>query len=80
MTAEPPPDLRSVLRRIDVPTLVVTGAQDRTIQPRWGRWVAANVPTGRFALIDDCGHVPHQERPTELAAVLRPVLDEVLTG
>ena len=80
MTAEPPPDLRSVLRRIDVPTLVVTGAQDRTIQPRWGRWVAANVPTGRFALIDDCGHVPHQERPTELAAVLRPFLDEVLTG
>jgi pimeloyl-ACP methyl ester carboxylesterase len=77
MTAEPPPDLRPVLRSIRVPTLVVTGAQDRTIAPRWGRWVAATVPGGRFALLPDCGHVPHQERPEELAAIVRPFLDEV---
>lgn len=80
MTAEPPPDLRGVLRRIDVPTLVVTGEQDRTIEPRWGRWVAANVPGGRFALLPDCGHVPHQERPAELAEALLPFLAEVLEG
>lgn len=80
MTAEPPPDLRPVLRRIDVPTLVVTGAQDRTIAPRWGRWVAASVPGGRFALLPDCGHVPHQERPEELAAIVRPFLGGALAG
>jgi pimeloyl-ACP methyl ester carboxylesterase len=80
MTAEPPPDLRPVLRSIRVPTLVVTGAQDRTIAPRWGRWVAATVPGGRFTLLPDCGHVPHQERPTELAAIVRPFLAEVLAG
>ncbi len=78
MTAEPPPDLRPVLRSIAVPTLVVTGAQDRTIAPRWGRWVAATVPGGRFTLLPDCGHVPHQERPDELAAIVRPFLAEVL--
>jgi len=78
MTAEPPPDLRPVLRSVRVPTLVVTGAQDRTIAPRWGRWVAAAVPGGRFQLLDDCGHVPHQERPTELAAIVRPFLAEAL--
>jgi pimeloyl-ACP methyl ester carboxylesterase len=78
MTAEGPPDLRSVLRSIRVPTLVVTGAQDRTIAPRWGRWVAATVPGGRFELLPDCGHVPHQERPEELARIVRPFLDEVL--
>jgi len=80
MTVEPPPDLRPVLRRIHVPTLVVTGAQDRTIAPRWGRWVADAVPDGRFALLPDCGHVPHQERPDELAALVRPFLAEVLGG
>jgi len=78
MTAEGPPDLRRVLRSIDVPTLVVTGAQDRTIAPRWGRWVAATVPGGRFELLPDCGHVPHQERPEELAHIVRPFLAEVL--
>ena len=78
MTAEPPPDLRRVLRSVQVPTLVVTGAQDRTIAPRWGRWVAATIPTGRFQLLPDCGHVPHQERPAELSAIVRPFLDEVL--
>jgi pimeloyl-ACP methyl ester carboxylesterase len=80
MTAEPPPDLRPVLRSVRVPTLVVTGAQDRTIAPRWGRWVAATVPGGRFTLLPDCGHVPHQERPVELAAIVRPFLAEVLSG
>ena len=78
MTAEQPPDLRRVLRSVRVPTLVVTGAQDRTISPRWGRWVAATVPGGRFTLLPDCGHVPHQERPQELAAIVRPFLDEAL--
>jgi pimeloyl-ACP methyl ester carboxylesterase len=78
MTAEPPPDLRRVLRSIRVPTLVVTGAQDRTISPRWGRWVAATVPGGRFTLLPDCGHVPHQERPSELATIMRPFLAEAL--
>jgi pimeloyl-ACP methyl ester carboxylesterase len=75
MTAEPPPDLRGVLRSVRVPALVVTGAQDRTIAPRWGRWVAGTIPGGRFHLLPDCGHVPHQERPAELAEVLRPFLD-----
>jgi pimeloyl-ACP methyl ester carboxylesterase len=80
MTAEPPPDMRPVLRSVRVPTLVVTGAQDRTIPPRWGRWVAASVPGARFSLLPDCGHVPHQERPEELAAIVRPFLAEVNGG
>jgi len=80
MTAERPPDLRRVLRSVTRPALVVTGAQDRTIAPRWGRWVAATMPTGRFALLPDAGHVPHQERPAELAAILQPFLAEVLSA
>jgi pimeloyl-ACP methyl ester carboxylesterase len=78
MTAEAPPDLRSVLRSIRVPALVVTGEHDRTIAPRWGRWVAATIPGGRFELLPDCGHVPHQERPDELARIVRPFLAEAL--
>jgi pimeloyl-ACP methyl ester carboxylesterase len=80
MTAERPPDLRHVLRAMEVPALVVTGAQDRTIRPRWGRWVAAAIPDGRFELLPDAGHVPHQERPDALAAILRPFLAEVDRG
>jgi len=79
MSAEGPPDLRPVLRSVAVPALVVTGAQDRTIAPRWGRWVAATMPTGRFELLPDCGHVPHQERPEELAGIIRPFLADVLS-
>jgi pimeloyl-ACP methyl ester carboxylesterase len=74
MTAEGPPDLRRVLRSVQVPALVVTGSHDRTIAPRWGRWVAASMPTGRFELLEDCGHVPHQERPVQLADIVRPFL------
>ncbi len=78
MTAERPPDLRAALRRIAAPALVVTGEDDRTIAPRWGRWVAEHIPGGRFALLPDAGHVPHQERPAQLVDVVRPFLAEAL--
>jgi pimeloyl-ACP methyl ester carboxylesterase len=78
MTAEAPPDLRAALRRIVAPTLVVTGERDRTIAPRWGRWVAGEVADGRFALLPDAGHVPHQERPAEVAELLHGFLADVL--
>jgi pimeloyl-ACP methyl ester carboxylesterase len=77
MTAERPPDLRHVLRAVHVPALVVTGEQDRTIRPHWGRWVAAAIPDGRFELLPESGHIPHQERPDTLARILRPFLAEL---
>jgi len=76
MTAEPPPDLRTLLRRIDVPTLVVAGASDPVIGPGWNRRTADAIPGARFHLLPDVGHTPHEERPDLLLPVLRRFLAE----
>jgi pimeloyl-ACP methyl ester carboxylesterase len=77
MTAEPPPDLRQALPRIEVPTLVVVGASDQVISPRWNRRTAAAIPGARLEVLADCGHTPHEECPERLMPVIRRFLDEV---
>lgn len=61
------PKLKGRLHRIDVPTLLLWGAQDRIVAPDYGRAYAAAIPGARFALIDKAGHFPHLERPAAFA-------------
>jgi pimeloyl-ACP methyl ester carboxylesterase len=61
------PKLKGRLHRIDVPTLLLWGAQDRIVTPAYGRAYAAAIPGARFAIIDAAGHFPHVEQPDEFA-------------
>lgn len=74
--AEPPPDLRSLLGRIDVPTVVVSGDRDRVISPTWNRRTAGAIPTGRYVELEDCGHTPQEECPEALVGVIRELLTD----
>ena len=54
------------LRALDVPTLVIHGADDTLIDPSGGRRTAELVPGARFLLVDDMGH----DRPRALWPLL----------
>ena len=61
-----PPDMESFTRRyseIDIPVLIVWGRQDRVVPVRLADRLAAAVPRAEVAILDDCGHIPHEERP-----------------
>lgn len=60
-------DLTPELRRIDVPTLVLHGADD-LVPPSVARDVATAIPNARFVVLDGCGHFAHAERPVEFRA------------
>ncbi|MCC5947786.1 MAG: alpha/beta fold hydrolase [Nitriliruptoraceae bacterium] len=77
VNAEPRPDLREVVRAIDVPTLVVTGDRDRVIAPRWNQRTAAAIDGARFEVLDNCGHTPQEECPDALVEVIRGFLTDV---
>jgi pimeloyl-ACP methyl ester carboxylesterase len=68
------PKLRARLRRIDVPTLVVWGASDRLVTPEYGRAYANAIPNARFQLIDQAGHYPYLEKPSEFLKRLEAFL------
>lgn len=64
------PQLRSWLRRIAVPTLVLWGASDGIVSPDYGRAYASLIPNARFELIENAGHHPEIEQPAEFVARL----------
>ena len=61
------PGLRHWLHRIDLPTLVLWGAQDGVVTTDYGRNYANAIPGAKFDVIDNAGHYPDIEQPQELA-------------
>jgi pimeloyl-ACP methyl ester carboxylesterase len=62
------PKLKQRLRRIDVPTLLVWGADDRFVAPgSYGAAYRALIPGARMDTIAGAGHFPHLERPDAFA-------------
>jgi pimeloyl-ACP methyl ester carboxylesterase len=64
------PKLRSRLRRITAPTLVVAGAQDGLVPPVYAETFAAEIPGARLEVIEGAAHWLPFEKPDELAALV----------
>jgi pimeloyl-ACP methyl ester carboxylesterase len=64
------PQLAKWLRRIDVPTLVIWGDDDRIIPPRYAEEFRRLIPGCVVDIVDRCGHLPHVERPDAFAAIV----------
>ena len=57
------PRLKRWLHRIDRPTLLLWGAEDRIVTPSYGEKWRQAIPDARLELIAGAGHFPHWERP-----------------
>ncbi len=68
-------NLAAAIRGIAIPTLIVWGKQDRIISPRLGKCLHDNIRGSRLVVIDDCGHIPHEERPQETWAAIEKFLE-----
>ena len=65
------------IRRVNVPMLVVRGADSDTILPRsWSRLQRIR-PDVRYASIVDAGHLFPLEKPAEVAELIR---QEIVAG
>ena len=65
------PDSRPVLARIDCPTLVLCGRDDRLTPVDRHTELAAGIAQSRLVVLDGCGHLPPLERPEETTRELR---------
>jgi pimeloyl-ACP methyl ester carboxylesterase len=63
------------LEALDVPTLVVQGADDRVVWRGSAEALAARIRGAKLALIPDCGHMPQIECPDRLWPVLEPFVN-----
>ena len=68
------PHLRKWLHRIDVPTLLVWGANDRIYPPDYATAYQRLIPGSKVAIIPDCGHLPQIEQGAAFVAALEGFL------
>lgn len=66
--------VQQALARVEAPTLVVWGRQDSWIPIADSERFAAAIAGARTEVVEDCGHMPQEERPRELLAILRRFL------
>lgn len=72
-------DVAEWLRALeDVPTLMVTGADDVVAPPRRAVAAAAELRRCHLKILPRCGHLPHEEAPKELLEALAPFVRERL--
>ncbi|MET4100959.1 pimeloyl-ACP methyl ester carboxylesterase [Roseovarius sp. MBR-78] len=71
-------DYQAVLRRCQVPALVLCGALDGLTPPKRHDFMAGLIPAARLCMIEGAGHLPVLERPEETTATLRDWLAQPL--
>lgn len=62
------PDLPKWLHRVQVPTLILWGDDDRLLPPEFGPAYRDLIPGAELRIIEACGHLPHVEKPDEFAS------------
>lgn len=68
-------DIYERVGKLGIPTLLFWGREDGTVPFEHSADLLKVIPHAQFAVIENCGHIPHYERPSEV----HPVLLEFLT-
>lgn len=58
------------------PTLVIWGRNDEILEVSDADRFQREITNSKVQILDNCGHVPHLEKPAETVAVIQTFLDE----
>jgi pimeloyl-ACP methyl ester carboxylesterase len=60
-----------------VPTLIIWGAKDRLIPPKFGKQFNQDIANSELLVFDELGHVPHEEGSRATVLVVKRFLEAV---
>jgi pimeloyl-ACP methyl ester carboxylesterase len=69
------PEIYEQLAGLQVPILLLWGTDDQTLPLEQGKSLLRLIPRAEFQVIEDCGHIPHYEKPD----FVNPILTRFLT-
>lgn len=69
------PHLHKWLHRIDVPTLLLWGAEDKLFPKEYARAYADRIAGSTTLVVPQCGHLPHVEKASVFVAALQDFID-----
>jgi pimeloyl-ACP methyl ester carboxylesterase len=58
-------------RSLKTPTLLIWCAYDRIVPLRFGKRLLRDLPNAKIDVIEECGHIPQEEEPTETLAAIQ---------
>jgi len=64
------------LPKLTVPTLLIWGRQDKIIPLVVGELLHELIPNSQLEIIEECGHIPQEEKPEETVALVSRFLAE----
>jgi len=64
-------DQQAVLRKCTAPTLILCGAHDPISPVKRHSFMAELIPNAKLTVLEEAGHMPTLERPSEVTAALR---------
>jgi len=67
--------VRLCCEKIEVPTLILWGREDRVIPLKVGEHLHEAIRTSRLVIVDGCGHMPQEEKPEETLELIEDFLD-----
>ena len=62
------------IKSIEVPTLIIWGAKDRLIPPKFGVMFEQDIANSELHIFDELGHVPHEEDPQSTVRLVQQFL------
>jgi pimeloyl-ACP methyl ester carboxylesterase len=62
------------LARLRMPTLILWGGKDRLVPREAARWFARDIAGSRLVMLEELGHVPHEEDPQRTVQEVRKFL------
>ena len=63
------------LQELSLPVLVITGDDDRIVPTQSSVRLSQEIPGARLAVLQACGHVPHEECPGQFLDAVTPFLE-----
>jgi pimeloyl-ACP methyl ester carboxylesterase len=67
----------SLIKSVAVPTLIVWGREDRVVDVQSAERFHHDIAGSQLALIDDAGHMVHEERPDAVNLAITSFLDTI---
>ncbi len=58
-------DVLEKIKKVEVPTLIISGSEDRLTFPKYSRFLHENIRGSKLAMVKDAGHMIMVEKPEE---------------
>jgi pimeloyl-ACP methyl ester carboxylesterase len=73
------PNLVERLAAFEMPVMVITGDDDRIVPTEQSLRLAEELPNASLAVIENAGHVPHEEQPQAFMQAIQPFVTDLIS-